>query len=148
MRPSSVFLGLSGALLLIGLYLSIMSLDGGWASAVRELGREWWLIGGVTALFGVQVALFATVRSRAHAAAGSGAVSAGTTAGSMLACCLHHAADALPFLGATALSTFVGQYRDWFFALAYLSGALGIALMLRALRHLHGASSPQPNTVA
>lgn len=140
MKPRALFIGSGAALGLLAFYLGIMSLDGGLGAALRELSRERWLIGGIVVAFGVQVALFSTVRARSHAlanvSAAPGAVTTGTTAGSMLACCLHHAADVLPLVGLTALGTFFGQYRSWLFGIAYLSSAVGIMIMVRALRRM------------
>lgn len=151
MKARDVFIGSGAAFALLAFYLGVMSLDGGVGAAFREFTREWWLIGGIVVAFGVQVAFFSAVRARSHALANAsaapGAVTAGTTAGSMLACCLHHATDILPFVGLTALGTFFGQYRSWLFGLAYLSSAVGIAIMVRALRRMP-VSSREPAVVA
>lgn len=137
MRTRDALIGSVASLALLAFYLGVMSLDGGLDDALQQLGREWWLIGGIVVAFGMQVALFSAVRARSHAlapaSAAPGAVTAGTTAGSMLACCLHHAADILPFVGLTALGMFFGQYRSWLFGVAYLSSAVGIVIMVRAL---------------
>ncbi len=135
-----MLVGVAASLLLLSFYIGIMSVDGGLALALRELGREWWLISGIGLAFGAQVALYAQVRAnnralRMQATNAVGVVSATTSAGSMLACCLHHATDVLPFLGLTALGTFFGQYRAWFFGLAYVSSAVGLAITLRSLKH-------------
>ncbi len=148
MPPKHILVGGLAAVALLSFYLGVMSLDGGLNLALRELGREWWLIGGIVLAFGTQVALLSLIRSaaRARPAPGvnaAGAVTTTTSAGSMLACCLHHATEVLPLLGLTALSALVGQYRAWFFGLAYLSSAIGIAVMLRALKHRRAALANQ-----
>lgn len=153
MPPKHILIGGLAAIALLGFYLGVMSLDGGLAPALGQLQREWLLIGGIVLAFGAQVALFSLIRSRArtqHApgVSATGVVTTTTSAGSMLACCLHHATDVLPLLGLTALSSFFGQYRGWFFGLAYLSSAIGIVVMLRALNHQRFMAANQRAEVA
>jgi ABC-type nickel/cobalt efflux system permease component RcnA len=52
----------------------------------------------------------------------------------MLACCAHHLADVLPFLGLTAAAVFLNEYRGWFMAAGLALTVAGIGFMIYTIR--------------
>jgi hypothetical protein len=126
------------SLALIGFYLGVMSLTGGWAYAQFQLQEYRWWILPLSIGFGTQVFLFLHVRRGLKAgqkrpAGAALAASGGVSATSMLACCLHHAADVIPFLGFSTLAVTVQRYQPLFFALGILSNLVGILVMFRMM---------------
>jgi hypothetical protein len=94
--------------------------------------------------FGVQMGLFSHVRRVIRGDGRAAAVTAGSTATSttaMVACCLHHLNDIVPFLGLSGAATFLVAYKMPVILASLAANAVGIALMLRALRHAKQALS-------
>jgi len=92
----------------------------------------------VTIGFGVQMGLFSHVRRVIRGDGGVAAVTAGSTATSttaMVACCLHHLNEIIPFLGLSGAATFLVAYKTPVILLSLAANGVGIALMLRTLRH-------------
>ena len=88
--------------------------------------------------FGVQIGLFSRVRRIIRGDGRTAAVTAGSTATSttaMVACCLHHLNDVVPFLGLSGAAAFLIAYRTPVILLSLAANAVGITLMLRTLRH-------------
>ena len=79
--------------------------------------------------------------ARTHAAetavagTGAGASTVGT-----VACCAHHIADLLPFLGLSGTATLLTDWRLPIIGVAIAINAVGIGLTLRRLRELDGAA--------
>ena len=81
-------------------------------------------------------------RRRRHAAgdfialvtAGFG-VHTATSTTAMVACCLHHLNDIVPFLGLSGAATFLVAYKTPVILLGLAANGVGITLMLRTLRH-------------
>jgi hypothetical protein len=87
--------------------------------------------------FGTQVALFSELRQRIRTQQDMVvASSAGTSASAvgMIACCAHHLADLVPFIGATGLAAFVLDYRVPLMLLGIGVNATGVGLATRRLR--------------
>jgi len=130
--------GLAASTLLVGFYLFIMSIAQGLNAALELLQEDWYLIGALVVGFGVQVGLFVHMRRR-HRVVGRGPATAMTGAStgisgvSMLACCAHHLADLLPFLGLTGAAVFLAQYREEFLVVGVVTNLAGIAVMVRML---------------
>lgn len=76
--------------------------------------------------FGVQWALFVKLR-RGKVLAGS---SSSVSGGSMVACCAHHGAEALPFLGLSGVAAFLVNYQKELLIIGIMSNFLGIGYML------------------
>ena len=102
-----------------------------------QAGTDWYLLLPIIAGFGVQVALLVELRHRhrihAHAMAASGAGAGASTAG-MIACCAHHIADLVPFLGATGVAAFLTDWRVPLLVVAVGVNAVAIAIAVRRLR--------------
>ncbi len=131
--------GLAGAALLVGLYLSLVTLAQGWGHALELLWGDRWLVGAIAAGFGIQVGLYVYLRRlracpvNPHAPTALTAVGTGTSSLAMVACCAHHVTDALPLLGLTAAATLLNQYRVPFMVMGIGMNIAGILWMGRAL---------------
>ena len=62
------------------------------------------------------------------------ATNTGISAGAMLACCLHHLVEILPFLGLAALSVFISEYQKNLFLFGFLTSIVGITYMLNIMQ--------------
>ena len=67
-------------------------------------------------------------------AMGAGAAGTGASTAGMIACCAHHIADLLPFLGATAAATFLYDARAAFMIVGLGINGLALAIGLSRLR--------------
>lgn len=122
--------GLLGSTSLLGFYLIVASLLGGFNFAAENFVQLWYWMMPLVVGFGVQIGLFFYVKDTMHAkAAGQAAASTGISATSMVACCAHHIADIAPFLGITALGLFLTKYQSTFLLIGVLSNILGITYM-------------------
>ena len=138
--------GLAGATLLTAVYIGIVSLAESPRHAVELFWQDRLIVTPILLGFGVQAALYTILKKRLYvpvARSGPsgpllGAGGASSTV-AMVACCAHHAADVLPFLGLTAAAAFLAQYRTAFMLIGLGTTALGIVVMLiilyRARRH-------------
>jgi len=137
-NPRSIRAGLiaSGALAVV--YAAVV---GGASQSLEHLvdqaTTDWYLLMLIIAGFGVQVGLLAELRHRhrahAQAMAASGAGAGVSTAG-MIACCAHHLADLVPFLGATGVAAFLTDWRVTFMVVGIGVNAVAIAVAARRLR--------------
>jgi len=138
--------GVVGALAMLGFYVLVVAgASGSWAHLRDQIGADWYLLALVVAGFGTQVAMLAELRRRhrmhAAAATASGAGATASAAG-MIACCAHHIADLLPFLGLSGAATFLYDYKIPFVVVGVGINALAIAVVARRLRR-----TPLPNTI-
>ena len=132
-------LGLAGSIGLLGLYLGLVTLAQGFEHAVDLLLEDRYLVTPIILGFGTQVGLFAhlrrTLRARtsrsANALAGAGT---GTSGVAMVACCAHHLADVLPFVGLSGAALFLAEYRQPLMIMGIATNLVGIGVMVRAVR--------------
>jgi copper chaperone CopZ len=132
-----ILAGMAGAAVLVTLYLAIISIAESPSHALQQLGQDAWFVSAIALGFGIQIGLFVHLRTnirRAAAAAALPAGSGGVSATAMLACCAHHLADVLPFLGLTAAAVFLNEYRGWFMAAGLALTVLGIGFMIYTIR--------------
>ena len=140
--PRSIAAGLLGAAALLGVYLGIISLAQGAEHALEQLAADAPFVGLIAAGFGVQIALFAELRSvdRHHrAAAAVTAAGTGTSAAAMLACCAHHVIDLLPLVGLSAAAVFLNAYKTPLFLVGIGMNVIGIVVIARQLRRARRA---------
>ncbi|HET6948453.1 MAG TPA: hypothetical protein VFJ45_11640 [bacterium] len=141
----AVQIGLLSAGLLASGYSLIIGLSSrSWSHLLSQWRSDLWFIALVAVGFGTQMGLYSHVRQairgdRAGAAVAAGGTATSTTA--MVACCLHHLADVVPFIGLSAAATFLIQYKAYVVALSLAANVAGIVLMLRALRHARAAAA-------
>jgi len=140
--PRALRTGVAAAVLLAFGYSLIIGLSSG---SLSHLIAQWRMdapfIALVTTGFGVQMGLFSYVRRVIRGDGRVVAVTAGSTATSttaMVACCLHHINEIVPFLGLSGAATLLAAYKTPVILLSVAANGVGIALMLRALRHAKG----------
>ncbi len=109
------------------LYVTVLTWASGWGHVGDQLRASGPLVPVLWVVFGVQVALIADLRRRAHPTGGATAVDAagaGATTVGMLACCAHHAVELLPLAGlAGAAGVVAGAQQQ----LLYLALAVSLA---------------------
>lgn len=134
--------GLLGALALTGLYVALVTWAQGADHALELLWSDRLFVGAITAGFGTQVGLFTDLQLLQRAMARESVALAGagtaTSSVSMVACCAHHLADALPIVGLSGLSVFLVEFRTPLMLLGIAANLAGIAVMLRQLMRIRG----------
>lgn len=132
------FIGMGAFLGLPAFYLGIMTLTSDWYYALAQF-REFliWIV-ALSLGFGIQSTLFTMIRRRLKgmdrkSTTSTLAASGGLSTASMVACCLHHVADVIPFLGLPVLAVTVQKYQTVFFLIGILSNLFGISLMIRMM---------------
>lgn len=119
-RASIAFLGM------LGFYFAVLSiLGGGWGFAWGQFSQYWWLILPITGTFAAQVYLAGNMKM---VAAGSGGISGVA----MAACCAHHVAEFLPFLGLFTAASFLIRYQVQFMVLALILNVAGLFYLWRS----------------
>ena len=135
----------SAAALLLAYSLIIAFSSRSFAHLLDQWRLDALFIALVAAGFGTQMGLYQHVRrvirgdGRATAMA-AGGVATSTTA--MVACCLHHLSDVVPFLGLSGAATFLIEYKVPVILLSLAANGIGIALMVRTLRHARRMQAP------
>ncbi|MBI4302281.1 MAG: hypothetical protein HY664_06725 [Chloroflexi bacterium] len=130
-----IFVGVSSGGALLLLYFGILTLSNSWQHAVDTFLSLWpWFLALVSSL-SLQMALYWHLRAELKRRSAAGATAAvatggGISTGSMIACCAHHLADVLPFIGLSALASFLIQYQRSFLSLALISNLVAIAVIL------------------
>ncbi len=146
----AVLAGIAAAAGLIALYLLIIGLGSrSWSHALNLLVTDRYYVAAVVTGFGIQIGLYTHVRGmlrRNHGLQSSTAVAAtgtGTSTVSMIACCLHHVSDILPIVGLSGAAVFLSNYKVPLILVGVFTNAIGIAFMLRTIRH-HRRVMAQP----
>ena len=125
------------AVLLLALYVAIVGLAQGWASALQLLGQDAYLVTPIITAFGVQVGLYSRLRRLIRTkAGGAGALtgaSGGASVAAMVACCAHRVADLLPILGLSAVAGFLAAWKVPFMIVGLVFSLGGIAFILRRM---------------
>ncbi len=129
---------LLGSAALLTLYMTILVIGNSWEHAVQQVVDWWPRVLLQTVGFGIQVGMFLHIREISKAGNWRGpssslAVGGGMSAGSMVACCLHHVTDVLPIVGFSAATIFLTQYQSVFMTLGVLSNIVGLLFMTEML---------------
>ena len=136
----SVVAGVIGVVVMSVFYVAVVAgASGSWQHMTDQASTDWYLLVLVIGGFGVQVTLFSELRRRYRlqaAAAAAGTAGMGASTVGMVACCAHHLADLLPFLGAAGVAAFLYDYRVAFVLVGVGINAIGIAIVVRRLRQL------------
>ncbi len=129
---SPAMIGAIATLSLMTLYLIILTLFNSFSHAVEEFAKWWYFLIPIATGFGIQVGLYSHIRNLMTEKIGVTGVAAtgGVSSGSMIACCMHHAADVLPLIGLSAVAIFFTKYQAAFLALGFFSNTVGITMML------------------
>lgn len=142
--PRSIVAGVVGGAALLGVYVAIISLAQGVDHAFEQLATDALFVGLIAAGFGIQIALFAELRTldrRHRASAAVTAVGTGTSAAAMLACCAHHVVDLLPLVGLSAAAVFLDAYKTPLFLVGIGMNLIGIVVIGRQVRRARRACS-------
>jgi len=132
-----IALGIVGAAVILAVYLTILALAQGWGHAVQLLSEDFYLVAPITLSFGVQVGLYtylrAIIRARSRSGGALTGASGATSTAAMVACCAHHVADLLPFLGLSAAAGFLATYKVPFMIFGLAVSLAGIGVILRRI---------------
>lgn len=144
----SVLAGTIGFAAIVVFYLLVVGVASGSVEHLRDQIRtDWWLLAPITAGFGLQIAMLSELRVRRRsggAAAGAARAGAGTSAAGMLACCAHHVAEFVPFLGLTGVAAALTAWRTEMMVVGLAVNTFAVALIWRRLRTM----SPHRREVA
>jgi P-type Cu+ transporter len=119
-------------LALLGLYFLALTLVSGWQFTLSQFSEFWLYVVALAAGFGLQVALFMSLKevvSRAGSSKAMMATSGTTSTAAMISCCAHYLVNIAPVLGATGLVAFAAQYQVQFFWVGLLFNAGGVAFI-------------------
>lgn len=135
----SIIYGVLAGAGLITLYAITMTvLAKSFTAAIEQFQALWWLMLPLALGFGLQVGLFVKLRQKQQQRAnGTLAAGGGSATVGMLACCSHHLADVLPFLGLSALSIFLLQYQIPILVFSIAVNFLGVLMMIKKLRSIY-----------
>lgn len=134
-RPWLWGIGAAAALWLF--YAVIMALTmPNWPAARLAFLDIWPFIAVLGAGFGVQIGLWRHLHIRMHETHGNAAAAAsGTSSGiAMAACCAHHAADILPFVGLAGVAGTLTRYQQPILLATVAVTFFGVAYMVYLLR--------------
>lgn len=137
LSPGALRAGALGALGMALFYVAVVAgASGSWDHVADQARQDWYYLLVIIAGFGTQVALLSELR-RQHRLQHDEAVAGGTGAGAstvgMVACCAHHLADLLPFIGATGAAAFLTDYRIPFMVFGIGVNIFGITIAARRL---------------
>lgn len=129
-----------GSAFIASFYIGILTWAQGWEYASSQLVRDRWYVIPIIVGFGVQAALYTVLRFRlfipvtstGYAGPMMGA-SGGTSATTMVACCIHHVTDVLPILGLSAAASFLTRYQRPFMLVGLTMNLIGISVMFFVL---------------
>jgi hypothetical protein len=136
--PIAAFL--LGSSFIASFYIGILTWAQGWDYASSQFVRDRWYVIPIIVGFGVQTSLYTILRFRlfipitstGHIGSMMGA-SGGTSAATMVACCIHHVTDVLPILGLSAAASFLTRYQRPFMFVGLAMNLIGIGVMLFVL---------------
>lgn len=129
-RITPLSAGMAASAIMFLLYFSLLSILQSPAHAIEQFAGLWYWMVPLIIGFGIQVGLFTKLRKSGECVAATGGVSVT----SMAACCAHHVADIVPFLGLSAAAVFLSKYQTFFLALGVASNLMGTTFMLDRLK--------------
>lgn len=113
-------------------YLITLTIFQGFDHAVDQFSSQWYLLLPLALGFGAQVAIYSYIRLKHHKV--DIVKTGGASAGSMIACCVHHVVDILPIVGLSGLFLFMADYQQLFLYAGIFSSLVGISMMLQAVQ--------------
>lgn len=151
--PAAAFL--LGAGSIAAAYFGIFTWLQSWDYARGQFSANSAYVVPIWVAFGLQAAIYSVLRFRlfvpTSATAHGGAMlgtSGGTSITTMVACCLHHAADVLPVLGISAAATFLARYQRPFMRLSLVINLIAISVMVvvlyREWKRVHPSADLEP----
>lgn len=100
-----------------------------WSGPLYFIRAKWYFILPLVLAFAIQVGLFRAIHLQAKRAGSVVAASGGVSTTSMIACCLHNLAVALPFLGLSGAAVFFSVYQNYVFTFSLLFSLGGLIFM-------------------
>jgi len=147
----SIRLGLlAGAGLALFYVVVVAGASGSWTHLTEQARQDWYYLVPIVGGFGTQVGLMVELRRRHrlhHGAAAASGGGAGASSVGMVACCAHHLADLVPFLGATGAAAFLIDYRIPFMVVGIGVNAVGVATSVRRLQQAPPAQAARHEEV-
>ena len=125
----STAMGLSGTIVLPGVYFLVLTGVSGWEFTLGQFVDFWYFIVSLALGFGIQIGLYTYLRGAIHGQTASGkvvAVSGTTSTAAMISCCTHYLVNILPALGTAGIVTLVAQYQVELFWVGLIANAAGI----------------------
>jgi len=133
--------GLGAGSLLVLFYVATIGLSSrSWSHLAEQFSQDKFFIVALAIGFGTQAGLFTHIKKGMPQVKGAGSPTAVASTGtamsttSMVACCLHHLSDVLPFLGLSGAAVFLTEYKIPLILVGIGSNLVGIALMVRIIR--------------
>lgn len=136
---NSILAGFISAAALFTFFILLNTLLGSFEHTVDLFVEHIFWMSALILGFGIQIGLFIYIRQtlklrkKIFRSSRKVAATGGLTTFSMVACCVHHLTDVLPFIGASTAAFLLAKYQIWFIILAVVSNILGIAIMLRII---------------
>lgn len=124
--------------------LVVRGASGSWGHLADQASQDWYYLVPIVAGFGTQIALVVELRRRHrlhHTAAAAGGAGAGASTVGMVACCAHHLADLVPFIGVTGAAAFLTDYRIPFMVVGIAVNAIGVAFAATRLHRMPRAGA-------
>ncbi len=138
----SIASGVGATLVMLAVYFVVLTFVSGWSFAQNQFGTYWYFIVSLAIGFGIQIALYRSIKSLVHEKSGMGKVvgiSGTTSTAAMISCCAHYLVNLVPILGVTGVATFATQYQVKLFwvGLAFnIAGILYIANRISKITRL------------
>jgi hypothetical protein len=114
-------------------YFVVNTLGSGFYHALQQFKALWGYIITIATGFGIQIALYTHIREFNITCRREVAVSGSMSAGSMVACCIHHVTDFIPLIG-SGFAFFLSAYAELFLIVGVLSNVIGITFMLATMQ--------------
>ncbi len=131
LNDKRVLYGLLSSISLLAFYFAINYYSGGLNAVYWNFRNYYNYIAVIDVGFGLQMALFTHIRSFGKSC--NAVATTSVTGGSMVACCLHHITDFIPFLGVGA-GLFLSQFTEIFFMIGSASSLIGVIWMLSIIQ--------------
>lgn len=135
MKPK--FAGILASLGLLIIYFLLVSLISGPSFAISQFTNYWYFILTLAIGFGIQVGLYARLKTLVQTGAKTVVVTTGATSTiAMVSCCSHYLVNILPLLGTVGILTVISQYQIELFWVGIGANILGILYLRNKLRKI------------
>lgn len=115
----------------------VRTASGSWSHLADQARSDWYYLVVIVAGFGTQVTLASELRRRrrlAHGSTVAAGIGGSASAAGMVACCAHHLADLLPFVGAASAAGFVTDYRLPLMLVGVTINGAAVVVLVRRLQ--------------
>lgn len=128
----NIAFGVGATLVMLAVYFAILTFVSGWDFAQKQFITYWYFIVSLAIGFGIQIALYRSIKSLVHEGRGIGRVlgiSGTTSTAAMISCCAHYLVNLVPILGVTGVVAFATQYQVKLFWVGLAFNVAGIVYM-------------------